>query len=128
MPAGAFTGEAGAPASSGVTWGDVLGGKSMPQRAVSFGRVVVGAVSHAVQHVLATSAIPQVVHMVIRGVPVAVADIHAIRPGADECFGYEGVDVALLLLALDAEVHARVSVFIEGSSQELSLAAVDLAV
>src|SRR5699024_10198002 len=101
----------------------------MPQWAVHLGRVVVGAVPHLVQLVVAGSAVAQVVHVVVGGVTVVVADLRAIRPGANECLGHEGVNVVRLVLALGVKAYKRVSSpFAESRAQHLTLVAVNPAV
>ena len=85
-----------------------------------------GAVPHIVQLILAGSAVAQVVHVVVGGVAVVVADLRALRPGANECLGYEGVDVVRLVLALGVKAHKRVSSpFTESRAQYLTLVAVN---
>src|SRR5699024_12578909 len=100
----------------------------MPQWAVHLGRVVVGAVPHLVQLVVAGSAVAQVVHVVVGGVTVVVADLRAIRPGANECLGYEGVDVVRLELALGVKGYKQItSRFAVSQLQHLTVVAVNSA-
>src|SRR5699024_5579877 len=95
--------------------------------AVCLGRAVVGAVPHLVQLVVAGSVVAQIIQVVVGWVAVVVADLHALRTCANERFGYEGVDVARLSLALVPKIHKRVSSpFAEARAQHLTLVAADM--
>src|SRR5699024_646171 len=70
---------------------------------------------------IAGSAEAHVCQVVFGLAAVAVADLHALRTGANERLSDEGVDVARLALAMDAKFHNLVSVLFQGRAPNLTL-------
>jgi hypothetical protein len=93
------------PGDPGVLIVEPVTGYAVGQRGTG-----VGPMLKPVPHVLGVCAVGQIAQAAVSGVAVEVTHFHALRPGADESLGNEGVDGPGGLAVVAPEADDRVTV------------------